>query len=885
MVPWGWNRRTARLSRVLPTQSAGAILGDVLEEYADRLVRRGRWRAEVWLVGELSSLRRAYRGSALGPRIASGGWRVRPLDVAQALRALRRSPWYAATTIAVTALGIVMMATVFSVVDGVLFRPLPYPSPDEIFAVSGTFEGEPAPERLVGTVSPREVNAWRASVPDLPLTLLGYTSIILEDGSFAMAATVDRDFFDVFGVRLLVGGFAAEDFAQEQPVRGVLLSYRLWQTHFNGDPDAVGRVVTPHGFRTRPFRIAGILDVNGFVPPLPGPAESWVRHQSRIDVLMPETLPPTFGERGSIAFVRVPAGRAGSAEFALRSAVATYRAKVPPPQRPYQSDGQRRAMAPYDDVSLVPIDALVKTRQRPVLSIAFATAAGLTLLVLLNAGALAAARSQQRVREFAVRRSLGARPRDLLRSAIVEQGLLILCGTALGLSFVSSMLRFVERALPPGLELIKSASVDWRTLAFAGFVAVVMTLVIALMSVRLSAKHAALKSVLSAGAGAGRSGTWLGRLLVAAQVALGFVLVLAGALFLRSLDHVWGQDPGLRMRNAAMLRVSLTDFVDYGRRQHIIDGVRAVPGVAGAGAFEKSIFASFAGDSGGFQGPDGGPPPGQAPSLMRIGSGFLAAAGMTLVSGRLPSDAELDAGAPVIAVTETLAARYWPGEHAIGRTLRSGRTDSRVVGVLRDARLVAMDVAPAGTIFAPLSPRAAGMHVFVAFADRVDAALARIVARVPEIDSIARVTETRMVEDAAAESVRPRTISAFAASGFAIGSLILIGVALFGLAAQTTAWRTREMGIRLALGDTPAGVIALVAAGHALTVAAGLVAGSLLAAAVVRTISTYLYGVTAYDAVTWALAAGVIVAVAALGALVPALRAGAVDPVDALRSE
>lgn len=239
----------------------------------------------------------------------------------------------------------------------------------------------------------------------------------------------------------------------------------------------------------------------------------------------------------------------------------------------------------------------------------------------------------------------------------------------------------------------------------------------------------------------------------------------------------------------------------------------------------------------------------------------------------------------MIAVSEALAGRYWPGQDPIGRTLRSGRIDSRVVGVVRDARLVAMDVTPPGTIFAPLLPRNAGMHLFVAFADRPDAALARIVARVPEIDPIARVSGAKMVEDAAAESVQPRTISAIAASGFAIGSLILIGVGLFGLAAHTTGWRTRELGIRLALGDTPAGIIALVAAGHAVTVLGGLLAGSLLAAAAVPVISAYLYGVTAYDAGTWLLAAWVVVVAAAAGALVPLLRAGAINPVEALRAE
>jgi predicted permease len=777
------------------------------------------------------------------------------------------------------------MATVFALVDGVLFKPLPYPDAHDVFAVSGTFDGEPVPERLVGMISPRELSAWRQAQPDLRVTLVGYSSIVLEDGRFARAVTIDRNFFDVFGVRLLAGGLTNEDFVAGEPVRPLVISYALWQTHFNGDPQVIGRVFTPHGFRTMPYRIAGVLDRDGFVPPLPGSADSWIRRKSKIDVLVPNMLPPTFGERIGVGFARVPAAQAPAAEAALRSAVVSYRLTVPRPSRPYQSDGQRRAMAPYDDVTFVSVAGLVTARQRPILTIVFATASGLTLLVLLNAGALAAARSQQRLRELAVRRSLGARPRDLLRSALVEQGLLAAGGAAIGLALAPSLLRLVERALPPGLELIKALRIDWRAAAFVIAISAVMTLATALMTVRYVARNAPLNPLMATGAAGGRAGTRFGRTLVAAQIALGFVLVLGGTLFVRSIALVWQEDPGLRVENAAVLRVALSDFVDRTRYQQVVEGVRSIPGVAGAAAFNAPLFQNFAGDAGGFRSPDGGPPPQPAPSLVRVGSGFFTATGMTLLAGRLPSDPELDSGAPVIAVSETLATRYWPGEDPIGRTLRYGKTEHRVVGVLRDARIVAMDVEPAGTIFAPLSSRAAGMDLFLAFSEPPDTVLGQIVARMPEIDPIARVSEAKMVEDAAAESVQPRTISAIAASGFAIGALVLVAVGLFGLAAQTTGWRTREIGIRLALGDTPAGIVALIATGHGVTVVAGLLIGSLLAAAVVRVISAYLYGVTAYDPGTWAVAAAVVIVAAAAGALVPALRAGAVSPVEALRAE
>jgi hypothetical protein len=240
----------------------------------------------------------------------------------------------------------------------------------------------------------------------------------------------------------------------------------------------------------------------------------------------------------------------------------------------------------------------------------------------------------------------------------------------------------------------------------------------------------------------------------------------------------------------------------------------------------------------------------------------------------------------VIVVSETLAMRYWPGQHAVGQTLRSGlRSENRVVGVVREARLVSLDAAPTGTIFSALTQPGAGMRLFVAFSDEPELGLARLIARVPDIDPLARVSEARMIEDVAAESIRTRTLSAIAASGFAVGSLVVIAIGLFGLAAQITGWRTREMGIRLALGDTPAGIVRREAAGHAVTVLAGLAAGGVLAAAVVRLVSSYLYGLTAYDAATWTLTGSIVFVAAAAGALVPALRASRVNPIEALRAE
>jgi hypothetical protein len=230
MPPWGWHRRVRRLWRDLPPRTADVAQGDLLEEYAERHTRHGRWAAEWWLMAELSSLRRAYRrASPRGPHPPRRRHLVLRGDLVQSLRSLRRAPWYAATVVGVIAISLALSTTVFAVVDGALFKPLPYGDSGRLFSVALGWSRLHEPLRMFPAVSPSEFHAWSAAVPDAALTAYarGMQTVGVRDS--VRSGHVDATFFDVVGSRPILGGFAPQDFHAVQRIQPAVVTYRFWR--------------------------------------------------------------------------------------------------------------------------------------------------------------------------------------------------------------------------------------------------------------------------------------------------------------------------------------------------------------------------------------------------------------------------------------------------------------------------------------------------------------------------------------------------------------------------------------------------------------------------------------------------------------------------------
>lgn len=299
--PWQWTRRASRLAQHLPVRTYGAVLGDLLEEYTTLRATKGRWRAEWWLAGEMSSLRRAYRrqaamSGARGRRV----WHVQPSDLTHAWRSLRRAPSYAMTLAAVVAVSLALATTVFAVVDGALFKPLPYRQPDRLFVVTMGHRQVPEPLRAFPPISPAEFHDWAPVLADGRLTAF-YSGDLQVVGvhDFVRSARIDPAFFDVMGLRPALGGFAPNDFLAMGPIVPALVTWTFWQTRFGGDPAAIGRsLVDDTG---QGVRIAGVLPQD-FVFPFPSTAP---------ELLTPlvDTTPRSRGATLRILARRIPDDR------------------------------------------------------------------------------------------------------------------------------------------------------------------------------------------------------------------------------------------------------------------------------------------------------------------------------------------------------------------------------------------------------------------------------------------------------------------------------------------------------------------------------------------------------------------------------------------------
>jgi putative ABC transport system permease protein len=550
-------------------------------------------------------------------------------------------------------------------------------------------------------------------------------------------------------------------------------------------------------------------------------------------------------------------------------------AKLYPPPPP-----GRFAAAPYDVTHLVPIKLALTTITRPMFGPIFLTAAALMLLACVNLAGLASARMQDRQHELALRRALGASRGDLLRLTGIESAMAIFTGAGLGL-LLATLLLGVVRALMPAYVLFKTPAIDARVIGFAGLASTLSVVVVTLWPAR-STRGASLRpSLAEAGTSRRRSG---GRtLLVAAQVALALVLVLGGTLFVVSLSHVWQEDAGVRTDHAFRLELTTRGAPqDVATINSVIDTVRRVPGVVGAGGLDHPFLQQM------FNGSVFDAPLGindRGIESLPVTAGFLQAAGLSAIDGRLPTDAELEAGAPVIAVSLRAAQRYWPGQPAVGQTLTMKGRPFIVVGVVPEVRFRSLDAEPEGEVYWPVAAQAQPhlWNLYVRVDPSADDAVAAILQGLAARFPVYQVLNVQTAAGSYGEAIRGRRFQAWLFGSFAIAALVIVGVGILGLLAMTTARRTREIGIRIALGATRDRIIHLLLGEQLVSVALGLGSGGLASVWAVRFVQASLYHMTGYDTQVWAVAVAVIVLTAVAGTLLPALRASRTDPMKALR--
>ena len=562
------------------------------------------------------------------------------------------------------------------------------------------------------------------------------------------------------------------------------------------------------------------------------------------------------------------------------------------PPSGHHSPGDPRQ--PFDDVRLVPIGMHLAAKERPAFALVFAAAALLLFLACVNVAGLVAARNIDRRREHAVRRALGANRWRLLRGISMELAVLTGGSVGLALLLVRPMLILTLGLLPASIVVLKEPAIDVRVIVAAAIFAAVCLFVVSVWPMLAATRLGAASLLGSHSTSTPRKGR-SSAALIASQVALGFALLTAGGLSIASLAEAYRNDTGYRRDHAVVLELFHTRA--FGPDDSI-EALRALPGLIeqlpGVSQVAVStispLFLSRSNASTNVV-PEGWSGPIEGVVSRHVSENFFEVLGLRLVDGRWPGAGEWKVDQPVALISETAARVLWPDRPALGRTLvpRSNRLKSptwTVIGVVADARYSGLDADPLGDIYLP-DPLASRGRTGAFFHVRTTQAAETVLPVI--LSSLSgrgfRIEQASTHEDALFASVKHRVLPAWLFGTLGFGALLLTGVGVLGLLAMSAAQRTREVGIRIAIGATPSRVVRELLREQLGAVLVGLAGGMLVSAVAARFIEAHLYRISPYDPAVWAIGAMTVIGVAAAGAWIPSTRASRVDPVQALRAE
>jgi predicted permease len=729
-------------------------------------------------------------------------------------------------------------------------------------------------------VSADDVDGWRQALPGVAVAAISSGDVAyLGTHEAVRSARVDPAFFDAIGVRPVIGGFQPEDFGPYTDVRPALLTDRLWRTRFRADPTVVGRTFIDAAETGRGIRVAGILP-----PDFVFPFSDGVAYAPTLLTPIPQKARPSPGrERYVILRVTSPDTPEGVAARLDALVSAAARARPRPTPRPGASERSRVLSAGVDTAGLVPLHAALTERIGESAWVVFAAATCLVLLACLNVAGLTGARVRDRWRELAVRRALGASGADLTRGLFAEHALLAALGVAVGLALAQPLLPWTARLVTNYLVIIKSPAIDVRVVAYAALLSLMCVAITTALSTR-AATRASLRTAGANGGGTTRR-ELSGRIFLGFEVALALVVTTASALVAGSLIRVEAEDPGFSVRDAGVVSMAAPRGSTAAQIDRLMLDIASVPGVSAAGGVDRA-FLQRAFNGSAFDAPTTALPEvaGALPiESVPVTRGFFAATGLAALDGRLPTADELAAGAPVIAVTALVAQRYWPNRRAVGQVLMNRGRPFDVVGVVPDTRFMALDLEPRGEIYwsvtAEPSPSLSSVVVQLDANTPIASVASEIIRRCPGC----WVRKAEMLSDSLGATIRHRQFSAWLFSAFGVSALAITAAGIFGLVAMASKRRTREIGVRMALGATRGAVIRQMVREQLGAALVGLLAGGLASAWLTRFLTSYLYKTPVYDPWAWSAAVLVLIAVALAATLIPSRHAAGIDPMRALR--
>ncbi len=802
-------------------------------------------------------------------------------DLRYAARTLRRSPGFALIAITVLAIGIGANSAIFSLVDAALLRPLPFHDPGRLTVL---WEHPPA-GRAHNRVAPLNFLEWSEQnhvFSSLAAVSGGGGALITPSGSAERirGQSVSVTFFDLLGVSPILGRTFTED-DQRQKAKVLVMSERLWRDRYGADPKVIGRSII---LGAEPFTIIGVV-----------PAQFQLFYESEI---WTPFIPKRSPEQRKMHYLQV-IGR-------LKPGVTIDQARA---GMNLVAAGIARIAPDANKDWTVTVEPLRQGIVGPELRVTSLVLAGVTGFVLLvacaNIANLLLARAAGRTREIAVRVSLGAGRARVIRQLLTESLLLFILGGAAGVALAWFIVRAAPSFLPPDtLPLGLTLSIDARVTGFAAAIAIFTGLLFG-FAPAWQASRISLAAILHAGGRTNTGGVGAFRnTLAAVEIAVAVMLVAGAGLLVRTLITLSHVDPGFRAESVLTMYASLPlkhypqpanalQFYEAAERElAALAGVRSV----GLGTslpldgWEIGMGFQVLGD------PDPGESRQHAAHYQMINSNYFATLGIPVARGRAFTDRDNAASEPICIVNEEFARRYLKGKDAIGVRMSVQSMDPagpkpvvrQVVGVMRQVKVLGIgESEPTPEIYVPLKQNAWYTVSFavrvaggdpLAFAPAVKSAIARVDKELP-------LTRVRSMEQVASETVAQPRFRAGLVGAFAVLALVLSAVGIFGVLAFMVSQRTRELGIRIALGAQRADVLRLVLGSGFKITLAGIGAGILGAAALTRSLSSLLYGVQAMDPLTFTVAPAMLGLIALIACAVPAIRASRVDPAVALREE